>query len=307
MREVVVVPTFQRQDMLYCCLEAIRAAEPAIPLHVFPDRGTDEEEVCGKFGAIHHLTLQHTYHGNSFNMLEALKWAYQSKFDRVFIIEDDAIIDPTFFTWCREALANPMNEDCFAACGWQYSPNAIIGDGPDLRMPWYLSVCAAIDRRNLYWIVQHARPEYYANMKAYLDAAYPQSHRRGSNHYEQDGLVLRVLESQYKRCVWPRRPRATHVGFTGYHMPAGQQLEGSLEERAEVIRLAVNNPAILRKLMNGGAPPEISRCGECGKALLSENKNAQIVCVSCFHEANVGRSICSSSAYYIKNMAEAAP
>jgi glycosyltransferase involved in cell wall biosynthesis len=308
MREIVIVPTYQRSDMLFCCLEAIRAAQASdkelFPVFVFPDRGTDETEVCEKFGVYQKTTLNHNYHGNSCNVMEALKFAYQDcQADLVYIIEDDAIIDPSFFSWCRAALANPMNAECFAACGWQYSPDAIIGDGPDLRIPWYLSVCAAIPRRSLYGIVQHARPEYYSNMQNYLDRAYPQSHRRGSSHYEQDGLALRVCESMYKRCVWPRRPRATHIGFYGYHMD-GKCLSGTIKNRVAILRLALKNPGVLKSLMSGGTPPDMGKCDGCGKPLLTENKNARLVCTDCFHQTYPALPRTTTSHYYLASAAQ---
>jgi hypothetical protein len=297
MRELVIVPTYKRSDMLFVCLEAIRAAEPDIPLHVFPDRGTDEIAICQRFNAVHHLTLQTSYHGNSYNMLSALAWAYEQHPDTVFVIEDDAIVDPTFFDWCRSALSD---KSIFAACGWTYSPDAFPPcDGPDIKIPWYLSVAAAIPFHSLYGIVQHARPEYYGNMREYLDKAYPASNRRGSMHYEQDGLILRVCESESKRCAWPRRPRATHVGWTGYHMPEGKELHGTLESRVAVIKLLLKNPAMLKTMLNGGIPPEIDYCGECKKPLLSSNLAARCVCVQCFHDLRPGLPVTSSSHYYL--------
>ncbi len=296
MKELVIVPTYNRSDMLYCCLEAIRAAEPQIAIHVFPDRGTDESNICSEFGAIHHLTVQHSYHGNTYNVMEALRWAYSQNADRVFIIEDDAIIDPTFFEWSRQALTDWP--DMFAACGWQYSPNAIVSEGPDLRMPWYLSVCACLPRKSLSWIVPHARPEYYSKMREYLYRAFPMIMPTSPNHFEQDGLVWAVMNSLSKRCIWPRRPRATHVGFTGYHM-GERALEGTLEERVNIIKLAIKNPSLLKTLMSGGKVPELAACERCSKPLLSENKTARIVCVDCFHLANAG-PVTSGSHYYLK-------
>src|SRR5882672_70618 len=158
MKEVVILPTFDRSEFLFCAIEAIRAAEPTILIHVFPDRGTDESAVTSQFkGVTEHRTLQHSYHGNSFNMLEALKWAYlqNERWDRFYVVEDDAIINASFFSWCRTSLT--QWPDSFAACGLQYSPDALISDGPDLRIPWYLSVCAAMSRASVSSIVQHAR------------------------------------------------------------------------------------------------------------------------------------------------------
>lgn len=299
MKEVVLVPTYDRSEFLYCALEAIRGAEPSLPIHVFPDRGTSEQDICDRFGAVHHTTLAHSYHGNSFNMLEALKWAYQenNRWDLVYVIEDDAIIDPTFFAWCRNALT--MWPDSFAACGWRYSPDALISDGPDLRIPWYLSVCAAIPRGSLYGIVQHAHLGYYSDMKGYLNRAYPNSNRRNSNHYEQDGLILRVMESESKRAVWPRRPRATHCGWRGYHM-SKERAAGSLAERVAIVKLALRNPSLLTRLMNGGRVPEFRYCERCKKPLAAEDKVSRIVCVQCFHLQYPERAVTASSHYYLK-------
>jgi hypothetical protein len=300
MKEVVIVPTYDRSEFLYCCLEAIRAVESTIPIHVFPDRGTDESAVTSQFpGVTEHKTLQHSYHGNSFNMLEALKWAYQQneRWDRVYVIEDDAIINGTFFSWSRQALV--MWPDSFAACAWQYSPDALVSDGPDLRIPWYLSVCTALPRSSIFSVVQHARIDYYGDMKGYLDRTYPASHRRGSMHYEQDGLILRVMESESKRAVWPRRPRATHCGFRGYHMST-EKATGSLEERIAIIKLALKNPQLLTRLMSGGRVPEFRHCEQCDKPLAADDKVSRIICVPCFHATRPSLPVTSSSHYYIE-------
>lgn len=297
MRACVIVPTFQRSDFLFVCIERIKAAT-TLPVHVFPDRGTDESEVCDRLGVDQHLTLQHSYHGNTYNVLEALKWAYHQAFERVYVVEDDAIVDPTFFSWADQALAK--HPDAFAACGWEYSPDAVKGDGPDLMIPWYLSVCAALPRASLFAIVQHAKPEYYGQMKAYADQSFPASIRRGSNHYEQDGLTLRVCESEGKRCVWPRQPRAIHIGWHGYHAP-GKPLSGSLDDRVTLVRMALREPGVLRQLMAGGAAPDIVRCRSCGTSLLADKCiQAEVLCISCFHRQHPELPVCASTHYYLK-------
>jgi DNA-directed RNA polymerase subunit RPC12/RpoP len=252
-------------------------------------------EVCSRYNAIHHFTIATTYHGNSFNVLEALKWAHLQNVSLAHIVEDDAIVTPDFFQWSRAALES--RPTLFAACGWRYSPDALPpADGPDIIIPWYLSVCASLPRRSLVAILQHAKPEYYADMKGYLDAAYPGSHRKGSMHYEQDGLCLRVCESMSQSCAWPRRPRATHVGWKGYHQPQGKEIPGTLDERIAVVRLLIKNPDLLQSMMSGSAPPDIAYCEDCQKPLLTANKKALIRCADCFHKtSNVPRV---SSHYY---------
>lgn len=297
MKEICIIPTFERPAMLAVCLEALRSADPSIDLHVFPDRGTNQREICEKFGAIHHLGWQHTYHGNSFVMLEALKWANSQSCAMVYVVEDDCVVMPNFFKWCRAAIQK--HPGVFAACGWKYSPQALIGDGPDILMPWYLSVCAAIPKHNLVSIVQHARPEYYSEMREYLDLAYPGSIRRGTKHYEQDGCILRVLESQNKRCVWPRVPKATHIGWHGYHM-SGKPFDCSLEDSIQLIKLALKSPTMLSVLMSGGALPKLGHCDVCKKLLISSS-DLLAVCIECFHGKYTNLAVTSSSHYYLRN------
>ena len=298
-KEIVIVPTFQRSDMLAVTLEAIIAADSTLPIHVFPDRGTSERIVTSRFPSVtEHLTWDHRYSGNTCNVLESLKWARTKNPDVVYIIEDDAIIDPTFFDWSRAALA--ASPRLFAACGWRYSPDALppAPNCADTLIPWYLSVAAALPRHSLDSIVRHATLSYYSDMKHYLDAAFPQSHRRGSQHYEQDGLCQRILESESRVCAWPRTPRATHIGFRGYHMPQGQELHGTLDERIRIIKLLLKNPSMLQSLLNSGIPPNIDYCDKCRTPLLTTDQSASVRCVQCFHAAHPSRPQTSQFHYY---------
>ncbi len=297
MRECVIIPTFQRSDLLYLCLESIRASQPHIPIDVFPDRGTDERSLCNKFNAIHHYTWDHRYHGNSANMLEALKWAFHQRYDRVYVIEDDALVDQTFFPWCRAALDRVP---AFAACGWQYSPNAVKGDGADLQLAWYLSVASCLPLSSLATIVPHANLDYYRDMQGYCDRTFVSSAYRGSAHHEQDGLVMRVCEAQRKRCVWPRRPRALHCGWYGYHQ-GDARLDGTLEERVEILRLAVRNPEILRGMMNGAALPTIGKCVTCSLPLAVERVDDPVMCAECFERRYPTRAI-GVGQYYVRTI-----
>lgn len=296
MREVVIIPTFQRSDLLFLCLEHIRAVEPDIPIHVFPDRGTDERDICNCFGAVHHWTWMHGYHGNSANMMEALKWAFHERYDRVYVIEDDALVDKTFFDWCRTAFER--HPDAFAACGWEYSPNRINGLGTDVMLPWYLSVAACLPASSLATIVPHANLDYYRDMQAYCDQTFPASSHRGTLHYEQDGLVLRVCEAQRKRCVWPHKPRALHCGWYGYHQ-GGEAPQGTLEERVELMRLAVKNPEILRGIMTGGRLPGVGKCMECELPMAIERTGDGVMCRKCFEGKWPERAI-GVGQYYLR-------
>ncbi len=229
-------------------------------------------------------------------MLEALKWAFHQRYDRLYVIEDDTLIDNTFFGWCHAAFEK--HSDAFAACGWQYSPQAVKGAGPDLMLPWYLSVATCLPAASLASIVQHANLDYYRDMQGYVDKMFPASAYRGSMHYEQDGLVMRVCEAQRKRCVWPRVPRALHCGWYGYHQ-GDNRLEGTLEERVEILRLTIRNPEILRGMMSGGPLPTIGNCVRCGKPLAVERAGDTVWCSDCFESVWPERAI-GVGQYYVR-------
>lgn len=302
MKECVIVPTWHRSSFLYVCLEAIREAEPDLEIHVFPDRGTNEDEVCGRFGAFSHLVPDHKYHGNSYNMFEALRWAYEAGYDRVFVVEDDCVVKPDFFSWARNALDNPKawNLFPFAASGWIYSPDAPDEDGPDVICTWYLSVCSAIPRRSLEKIVKHANENYYANMQGYLDRAFPKDPQCGSQHWEQDGAILRVANSVGERVTWPRRARGTHIGWHGYHMPHGKVPQGELEKQVLVVKMALANGDVMRQLMAGGQVPDVVGCEDCLKPLVTTSRKARLVCVPCFHKKHPDAPRAAESHYYLR-------
>ena len=295
------VPTYRRSAFLWVCLEAIRVAEPNIEIVVAPDRATEELEVCNHFNASQIFHVRHTHHGNTFNMMEGLKYFHEAGYDRVFVVEDDCVVDPSFFDWARNALDNPrpwMGVP-FAASGWEYSPHRLDEDGPDLLLNWYLSVCSAIPRSSLEHIVQHAHEGYYSNMQRYCDEKFPRDAGRGGMHFEQDGLILKVSNTLGQRIVWPRRPRAVHIGFHGYHMPHGKPIKGDLKQQVAVLKLALECPEVMQSLMTGGEPPETGNCRDCNKLLVSTNKKAAMRCVSCFHKQYPDAPVAARSHYYI--------
>lgn len=301
MRECVVIPTYKRDALLYVCLERIRAAEPNIEIHVFPDKGTTAWWVYPEFGAFLHEVPEHEYHGNSYNMIEAIKWTHEHGYDKAFIIEDDCMVDPTFFAWARKALDQPkpwMGKP-FAACGWIYSPDAPNEDGPDVLCNWYLSVCCCLPSESLALIAKHATPEYYANMQRYCDQTFPRDYNKGSQHFEQDGLILRVANDAGLRMAWPRRARGKHIGWHGYHMPHGKQPQGELMEQVAVVHLALENDDVLRSLMSGAEPPKVDHCRDCAKVLVSTYKKATLVCVGCFHKQYPSAPRVAESHYYL--------
>lgn len=224
MNEVVVVTTYKRPELLHCCLKRIRAAEPVIPISIFPDRGSLYEPETAN--ALKHFlngntqanfVPEHDYHGNSFNAMEALRWAFNEGWERIYYIEDDVMIHPDFFQWHREIL-----EDCpglFGSMGWIFNRHAPISDDI-LLQPWYYAIGTCFPREKLELVVRHATPRYYADMRGYIESAFPKSNLNspfGIQHFEQDGLIQRVLDLDKSQTASPGIAKCDHIGAFGYN------------------------------------------------------------------------------------------
>lgn len=226
MNEVVLVTTYRRPELLHCCLKRIREAEPSIPISVFPDRGTlydaELQEVIKAFpGNIQwNLVPDHDYYGNSYNVMEAFRWAYNEGYDVVYYVEDDVMCHPDFFTWhCEQHEEVP---DLFGSMGWIFNRHAPISDDV-LYAPWYYAIGTCFLRAKLEKIACHATPKYYEDMPGYITQEFADCSLNrerlqfGIEHYEQDGLIQRVLERDKSTCASPGIAKCSHVGFAGYN------------------------------------------------------------------------------------------
>lgn len=221
MNEVVVVPTYNRPEFLYCCLSRIRKVEPSIPVLVFPDRGTWKNrlllEICHALKARVVQVPEHDYYGNSYNALEALRFAYNAGADLTYYVEDDVMIHDDFFSWHRRVHED--YDDIFGAMAWIFNRYAPIEDA-DMFQPWYYAIGTSFTRKKLLKIVEHATPLYYADMQGYILKHFSGSALNASfgiAHYEQDGIIQRVLIDDNTQVVSPGIARCSHIGLLGYN------------------------------------------------------------------------------------------
>src|SRR5215469_2964125 len=119
MSEVILIPTYKRIPYLMCCIRAIRECVNT-KIVVFPDHGTSKDPdyafVADYFqkDKVEILYVPaHDYYGNSYNALEALRWAYNAGFDLAHYIEDDVIVHRDYFEWHRRMHEN--FDDIFAS------------------------------------------------------------------------------------------------------------------------------------------------------------------------------------------------
>lgn len=226
MEECVIVPTYKRDELLFGCLLHIRYNDPRIPIFVFTDRETGSRtliESCHEYNAKLIFQPKHSYYGNSFSAGEALRFAFNSGFELIHYIEDDAFIKEDFFPWTRDQ--HELWKDIFCTCGWVFNREAPLAD-ETLFAPWIYIPQFSIRREKLLLVLPHLNPLYYGNMKKYIAANFKDNpikdlHSDSIQHFEIDGLLQRIIMQHNLQVAWPGIGKIKHMGFGGYNQGWG--------------------------------------------------------------------------------------
>ena len=243
MHDIVLITSYNRPDYLRLCLDYLARAEGVetkeIRLYVDRGRGLIREfyEVLNDFK---HLNIQvtfrpeHTYHGNSYNTLEAYKEAYHTNAEFVYLIEDDVLITKDFFKWHEAVQARG---DYLCSIGYRCIRNseALRSEDPCAYFESsrdFASIGVCWRRTRLAAVIRHAREEYYQDLNGYLAKRFA-NNRFADSFTEQDGLIMRILGESHDTIAWCCRPRCWHTGFTGYHRLRSPRL--SYDQLKEVI------------------------------------------------------------------------
>lgn len=225
--EVTIIPTYNRPEMLFYCMTLIRHFEPQMPIVIFPDRGTYRDEVTQRMlqsfdPEITQIMMvpDHDYYGNSYNTMEAFRWAYNYGAERVFYVEDDVMVHWDFFKWHREMHEEFSDMNLFCSMAWVFNHYAPITEDP-MFQPWYYSVGTCFSRKKLKLVAEHATPRYYGDMPGYIDDTFKESKLNlvhpNIQHFEQDGLIQRILDRDKSQTVSSGMARCTHLGPFGYN------------------------------------------------------------------------------------------
>lgn len=222
--EICLVTTYKRPEHLFMCLDRILRAEPEMDVMVFPDRGTLHDEELKMLMAAFSVRKvnwayvpDHDYHGNTYNTMEAFRFAANANIDTVYYIEDDVMIHPDFFKWHR--AQHEMWPEIFATMAWIFNRHAPISDDA-MFQPWYYAIGTCFKLEKLKLVAQHASPKYYADMQGYIESNFPLSKLNspfGIQHFEQDGLIQRVLDLDHTQTISPGIAKCSHMGNFGYN------------------------------------------------------------------------------------------
>lgn len=245
MADIILIPTYARPDYLRICLEHIAAAEGHQDkiIWICIDRGKalirEYYEVINDFrGALQIVTVtrpEHSYQGNSYNVLESYKEAYYSQARYIYLIEDDVFVTSDFFKWHEAVHCREPNILCSVA--YRCSRNSEVDKRLDPVAYFkshrdYASIGVCWKREALAPIIEHAHDDYYGNLVPYLLQKFP-NNRFMECFAEQDGLIMRIMAVTNGCVAWPYVPRCYHFGVAGYNRPRGPRL--SYQEIKEMI------------------------------------------------------------------------
>jgi hypothetical protein len=233
--QLVIVPAWRRPEFLWACLQRLQAADrPDLRYLISQDRGHTYEvaRIAIQFrkrlgaGRVQIASRRHSYHGNSFNVLESYREAVSGRGaepELVHLVEEDILVGVDYFDYHDRAHALHPGTFAVSACrNHQYPVDVNPPADPTTiyRHHSYQSLGVSFRPEVVRQFAAHAARPYYRSPGAYCKSAFPDS-EIPAGHCEQDGLINRVREAGNWTTVYPTVPRAYHAGFYGYNRRGG--------------------------------------------------------------------------------------
>lgn len=267
MRDIVVVPCYERPEFTWVCLEYLsraRGIENKIVLlhqdqHTYDAFGQTRFEMapvvdrgCMLFPDRFNYVLKedslgyekNTY-GNSANLIAALRTAYDAGAPRIFLVEDDIMVAPDFFEWHEDILetAHPL-----VSCATALNKSAHFQiNGPDTMDETCKDPSAYLQRIGPYSSHAVAFDRFcVGDLLKYFD----KNQFVWEQGLEQDIRTQQFLKNTGSRSVWPYVPRAFNVGIYSYHI-SGMRFNGTLEEKIAALQAVIKDPEKLTAMAFG--------------------------------------------------------
>jgi hypothetical protein len=214
--------------MLALALEALDRTGADINVNIFCDTDTcvDETEYVRDLyypeAMIFHAKPHVNVPSGMWNILNALKYGYETGARYVFIVEEDICIFPDYFDW---HMAAQTSGDYIATCGRKM-----------LRYPNYTAYtnpgsCFSHDKLGL--IARHITSELFQDHVGYMDKTFGVMDE--SSHLD-DGLIRRVARQHGLQVKYPETPKCAHIGFRMYNNLDIYQNQGDIETRIAGLR-----------------------------------------------------------------------
>ncbi|MGB8834128.1 MAG: hypothetical protein WCC95_18400 [Candidatus Sulfotelmatobacter sp.] len=257
MRDVVLVPCYERPEFTRLCLQYLSRArgieDKEVCLFIDNHKGKDFSEIfeaqqpnlqlaADLFPNRYFASCQqaHASYGNSRNVVDALKFGYNIGAERVYLVEDDILVAPDFFSWHEAVLEEP---NVFVSCSTALSKSAHFQiNGPQAMDETYQDSAAYYLAEGPY--SSHAVAFKRDNLGLLL--RYLGMIDDWHSGWEQDLCTQRYLLSRGLRSAWPFMPRAYNIGWYSYHINTGRKFTGALAEQSAAIERVIKDSYALR-------------------------------------------------------------
>src|SRR5260370_2286021 len=149
--DVVIVPTYDRPEYLWVCLEHLSRAHGSGTKEIWicEDQHADKpkdftlqmemlatireaERLFGQKYVKYFGTTPHNEYGNSRNLLTALERAYDARAPYIYLVEDDVMVTEDFFRWHEQAQAQ---FDPFVTCAGRINRSLNFNINPPAPIP----------------------------------------------------------------------------------------------------------------------------------------------------------------------------
>jgi hypothetical protein len=265
-KDIVLIPTFERPEMLQLCLEHLytnpEVARNEVLVWIIEDHhvgnppAPENGHVAIQFTSCEMWFTSrqpHHYWGPAYNILTGLREARDAGAEFIFLVEQDVMVAPDFIRWHRAVYRK--QSDILASIGCRY----VRYQGDEtitafLLARWSSSIGIAWRAENLSPVLEHANEDYFTREIEYLDerftdGSWPWPGRWGS----QDGMIHRVLRQSGKRNAFPAKPRCYHAGYYGkFQRKDKQTVEGAtLGERIQNLRQRIRDREFMLEQSSG--------------------------------------------------------
>lgn len=259
MRDIILVPCYERPEFTRLCLQYLSRArgieDKEVCLFIDNHKGKDFREifeaqqpnlqlVADLFPNRCFTSCQeaHESYGNSRNIVDALKFGYNIGAERVYLVEDDILVAPDFFSWHEAVLEEP---NVFVSCSTALSKSAHFQiNGPQAMDEAYQDPAAYYLAEGPY--SSHAVAFKRDNLGQLL-SWFASEDRKWAPGYEQDLLTQQFLHVTKQKSGWPFMLRAVHIGWYSYHVNTGRKFTGTLIEKTTAVADAVKDCAKVRE------------------------------------------------------------
>ena len=157
------------------------------------------------------------------NILNSIKQGYETGAENIFLIEEDILIKPNYFSW------HLSQTDCLASCGRKDRHHF------PLYGNLYTNPGSRLTRRLVEQLIPHINDRYFTELREYMDRELGPPWPEQSNL--DDGLIRRVIRKMGGQAVYPDSPICAHIGWRFYgKLDLYQNNEVGIENRIARLR-----------------------------------------------------------------------